>query len=85
MSNPTTAQHHEMLDILKRTHAWIDDLMISGVAEKVIVPAILSALAERHLRASGDVIVTVEWLQRNADLLLAVGPEMLREIRASGR
>jgi hypothetical protein len=81
MSDPTAAQHSEMLDLMKQTHGWIDSLMVAGIPEKVIVPAMFTALCERHLRASGDVTVTVEWLQRHADMMLAMGPAMLAAIR----
>lgn len=80
-AGPTRAEHLEMIEVIKRTHTWIDSLMVAGVAEKGIVPAMLTALCERHLRASDDVSATVEWLQRHTDMLLALGPQMLDDLR----
>lgn len=84
MIDPTAAQHREMLDLLKSTHAWIDDLQIAGLEERVIVPAVFLALVERYLRAGG-VDATVEWLQRKAEMVKHLGPTMLEEIRKQGR
>ncbi len=81
MADPTTAQHREMLDLVRATHAHIDSLMVAGIEEKVIVPAMLTALAERYLRASNSAPATAEWLQRHADMLMAHGPAMLEDIR----
>lgn len=84
MTNPTPAQHTEMLDILKRTHAWIDGLQISGLNENVIVTSMHMALVERALRAGG-VAKTAEWLQGVADMTAALGHELLAEIKRQGR
>lgn len=84
MPNPTAVQHREMLDLLKRAHAWIDDLQIAGMAENTIVTAIHTALVERALR-SGGVTKTVEWLQGQADMMHTMGPLLLEEIRKQGR
>jgi hypothetical protein len=82
--NPTNEQHLEMLDVLKRAHAWIDSMMVSGMAENTIVTAVHTALVERALRAGG-VLKTVEWLQGQADMTHKFGPLMLAEIEKQGR
>lgn len=81
MSNPTAAQHREMLDLVRGTHAHIDTLIVAGMEERVIVAAMMTALVERSLRSSDDVIVTTNWLQSYADMLLQLGPAMLATIR----
>lgn len=82
MSGPTPEQHLEMLDVLKRTHAWIDSLQIAGLSEHVIVTSIHTALVERALRAAG-VAKTAEWLQSQADMTAAVGHELLAAMAKS--
>ena len=84
MTNPTNDQRLEMLDVLKRAHAWIDTMQIAGIGENVVVTAIHTALVERALRAGG-VAKAVEWLQGQADMVAAVGHELLAEIRKQGR
>jgi hypothetical protein len=84
MPNPTNNQHLEMLEVLKKAHAWIDTMQIAGIEEKVIVPAIHTALVERYLRAGG-VSATVDWLKRQAEMARDLGPTMLEEIRKQGR
>ncbi len=84
MTNPTNEQRLEMLDVLKRAHAWIDTMQVAGIGENVIVVAIHSALIERALRAGG-VAKTVEWLQGQADAVASGGSELLAEIKKQGR
>ncbi|TMJ19554.1 MAG: hypothetical protein E6G92_07195 [Alphaproteobacteria bacterium] len=83
MIEPTQGERAEMLDLLKRTHAWIDGLMVGGVSENVAVTAMQVALIERLLRAAG-VSATVEWLQRQADFTMAGGDQLLAEIKRAG-
>jgi hypothetical protein len=82
--NPSQQQHLEMIDVMKKAHAWIDSMQIAGIEEKVIVPAIHTALVERYLRAGG-VTKTVEWLQRQADLAHHLGAAMVAEQQKQGR
>jgi len=81
---PSGEQHRDMLDVLKRAHAWIDTMQVAGIGENVIVTAIHTALVERALRAGG-VGKTAEWLQGQADMVAALGHELLAEIRKQGR
>jgi len=81
---PSGEQHREMLDVLKRAHAWIDAMQTAGIAENVIVTAIHTALVERALRAGG-VAKTAEWLQGQADMVAALGHDLLAEINRQGR
>jgi hypothetical protein len=80
MNNPTNTQHREMLDVLAKAHSWIDTMQIAGLEEGVIVPAIHTALVERYLRVGG-VSATVDWLQRQADMALHLGPAMLSGVK----
>ena len=84
MSNPTQDQRLEMLEVLKKSHAWIDTLQVAGMSENVIVTGIHMALVERALRAGG-VAKTSEWLQGQADMVHSVGPLLLAEIEKQGR
>lgn len=84
MTNPTNEQRFEMLDVLKRAHSWIDTMQVAGLHENVVVVAIHTALVERALRAGG-VAKTAEWLQGQADMVSAVGHELLVEIKKQGR
>lgn len=84
MTDPTNDQRREMIEVLNKTHAFIDSMQIAGLEEKVIVPAIHTALVERYLRAGG-VSKTVEWLQRQADMTAQIGNLLLAEIELIGR
>jgi hypothetical protein len=84
MNKPTNGQHGEMLRVLAQTHAWIDTMQIAGMSENVIVSAVHTALVERALRAGG-VTATAEWLQGQADMVAALGHELLAELRKQGR
>lgn len=53
MIDPTNDQRREMIEVLNKTHALINSMQIAGLEEKVIVPAIHTALVERYLRAGG--------------------------------
>ena len=81
---PSGAQHREMLEVMTKTHSWIDTMQIAGIGETVVVTAIHTALVERALRAGG-VAKTVEWLQGQADMVAALGHDLLAEIRKQGR
>ncbi len=84
MTDPTHEQKLEMLDVLKRAHAWIDSMQIAGMAENTIVTAMHTALVERALRAGG-VTKTVAWLRSQADMTHSMGPLLLAEITKQGR
>ena len=84
MTKPTTDDRLEMLDILKKAHAWIDGLQIAGLSENVIVCGIHTALVERSLRAGG-VQKTCQWLQGQADMVHTLGHQLLFEIDRQGR
>lgn len=84
MSSPTPGQRADMLDVLKRSHAWIDTMQTAGIAENTIVSAVHTALIERALRAGG-VTATAEWLQSQADMVAALGHDLLAEIKRQGR
>lgn len=83
MIEQTPEQQAEMLDLLRRTHEWIDGMQAAGLAENAIVTAMQAALVERLLRAGG-VAKAAEWLQGQADMVHKIGPMMLAEIRAQG-
>lgn len=84
MPNPTNNQRSEMLAVLKKAHEWIDTMQVAGIEEKVIIPAIHTALVERYLRAGG-VSAAVDWLKRQAEMTRDLGPAMLEDIRKQGR
>lgn len=84
MTEPTAEQVDEMRDLVATTHRWIDSMVVAGIPENAAVSPILIALVERHLRASGSVLATAAWLEGQARLLRAVGPELLRDIRSKG-
>jgi hypothetical protein len=83
MTSPTIEDCREMLGVLKNAHAWIDTMQVAGVPENVIVSAIHTALIERALRAGG-VTATAEWLQGQADMVAALGHELLTELQRQG-
>tara|TARA_R110000787_G_scaffold20580_4_gene61082 strand:+ start:4337 stop:4591 length:255 start_codon:yes stop_codon:yes gene_type:complete len=84
MTEPTKAEQAEMIALVQRTHAWIDELQIAGMGENAIVAGIQAALVERLLRAGG-VVRACAHLQGQADMVHQIGDAMLADIRAQGR
>jgi hypothetical protein len=82
MTNRTPDQQ-EMLDLRGKAQAWIDDLLIAGMAENAAVTAIHMALIERAL-VSGGVPATASWLRGMAKHVEVQGPALLKELRAQG-
>ncbi len=80
---PSNEQQSEMLDLLKRTHAWIDELQVAGLTEAAIVASVQSALTERLLRAGG-VEAAVEWFEVHGRRVRVLGPQMLAAMREQG-
>lgn len=52
----------EMLDLLKRTHEFINSLQVAGIDERIAIVTMGNALIERVARSKGAA-GTVEWLQ----------------------
>lgn len=84
MTNPTDDERREMLELMKKAHAWIDALQIAGIEENVVVTAIHTVLVERALRAGGAP-KTAAWLQGQAEMVQQLGPQMLEAIIKEGR
>ncbi|WP_130752090.1 hypothetical protein [Sphingobium xenophagum] len=84
MTEPTQDQQDEMLDLLRRTHLWIDGMQTAGLDESIVVSAIHAALVERLLRAGGAE-KAAQWLQAQATMTAQLGPAMIAEMRAQRR
>lgn len=83
MTEPTQNEQAEMIALMTRTHAWIDELQIAGMGENAIVAGIQAALVERLLRAGG-VVRACAHLQGQADMVHQMGDAMLAELRTRG-
>lgn len=78
-----TPEQQDMLDLRQQTQAWIDSLLVAGMAENAVVTAIHLSLIERAL-ARGGVEQTVDWLQGMAAMVENKGPALLAELRKQG-
>ncbi len=78
-----TPEQQEMLDLRSQTQAWIDSLMVGGMAENAPVTPIHMSLIERPL-VRGGVQQTVSWLIGMAMQVSEKGPALLEELKAQG-
>lgn len=83
MTDPNMEEKREMLDLRAKTQAWIDSLIVSGMAENAAVSAMHMSLIERAL-VRGGVDETARWLRGMAAMVEANGGELLTELRRQG-
>lgn len=70
----------EMLALTASAHAWIDNLIISGVTEQSAVVSILQALTERAMMVKGPA-ATAQWLHAYADFVSDSGGALLKSLK----
>jgi hypothetical protein len=78
-----TPEAQDMLDLRTKTQAWIDNILVAGMAENAAVSAIHMSLIERAL-VRGGVQQTVSWLIGMAMEVQEKGPALLAELKAQG-
>lgn len=79
-----TEDEKEALALIPHAHAWIDDLVISGVSESAAISAIETALIERNL-TRGGVDRTLAWMGAMVTMVERCGAAMLAQLREQGR
>lgn len=77
----TPEQQAETIELQRHVHAYLNNLITSGIAEPVVVTAALVAVAERVLRVSTPTR-TAAWLRGQALAVERFGPEMLEAMEA---
>lgn len=76
-----STEFNDSIELLGKTHSWIDSLIVAGVSERAASAAIMVAVTERALRASGPER-TAEWIEGQADLIRRFGEAWLKERNA---
>jgi hypothetical protein len=79
-----TPEAQDMLDVRTKTQAWIDSILVAGMAEDAAVSAIHMSLIERAL-VRGGVQQTAGWLRGMARMVEQQGPALLTVLKAQGQ